>query len=267
VSGDTVLVMNEAVLELLRRAQIFNFQWRGERWRAGQHLRAPGDGCEIEPYAQVLEGWILPRAMGAFSYSHSELAVNLSIGRYCSIARHVAWMGTSHPTDWATTSPFSYTDAHPAVRAYRAARPDIAPLRSFAEVAPPIEIGHDVWIGEGARIARDVRIGHGAVIGAGALVLKDVPPYAIVGGVPARILRFRMPDALIERFLAVEWWRFAPDVLTALPLDQPEAFLAALEDAIAAGATPMSLQPVTLQELLNAVRTNRISREPLEPRR
>lgn len=255
MAGNHVLVVNEALLELFRRRRIFNYQWGGDRWRPGGRIRG-GQVCELESYAQILEGQTLPRAMGAFSYSHAELYVDLSIGRYCSIARDVAWLGTSHPTDWATTSPFSYTDAHPGIRAFRADHPEIAPLRRFAEVAPQIEVGHDVWIGEGAKIARNVRIGHGAIIGAGALVLKDVPPYAIVGGTPARVIRYRMAEALIERYLAVEWWRFAPDVLQPLPLDRPGPFLDALEERIASGeARPMAPRRLTIAEMIEAVKT------------
>lgn len=69
-----------------------------------------------------------------------------------------------------------------------------------------IEIGNDVWIGQKVSIKDGVRIGDGAVIGAGALVTKDVPPYAIVAGIPAKIIRFRYPDEMISMLLEIRWW-------------------------------------------------------------
>jgi hypothetical protein len=108
-----------------------------------------------------------------------------------------------------------------------------------------VTIGHDVWIGDDAMIAPEVTIGHGAIVGARSLVLKDVPPYAIVVGQPATVLRMRFPDELIARFLDLQWWRFGPDVVQPLPADQPEQFLDALEARIAADP-PAEFQPAPL---------------------
>jgi acetyltransferase-like isoleucine patch superfamily enzyme len=72
----------------------------------------------------------------------------------------------------------------------------------------PIYIGNDVWIGQGVSIARKpgLTVGDGAVIGAGAVVTKSIPPYAIVAGVPARVIGYRFPDEQILRLLALKWW-------------------------------------------------------------
>lgn len=83
----------------------------------------------------------------------------------------------------------------------------------MAEKNEAVEIGHDVWIGEGARILRPVVLGHGCVIAAGAVVTRDVPPYAIVAGVPARILRYRIPEELIPQMLSIAWWDWEPQVI------------------------------------------------------
>ena len=74
-------------------------------------------------------------------------------------------------------------------------------------------IGADVWIGANALIKGGVSIGVGAVIGAGAVVVKDIPPYAIVGGVPAKIIKYRFPDDIIELLLLSKWWELSEDVL------------------------------------------------------
>lgn len=90
-------------------------------------------------------------------------------------------------------------------------------------------VGNDVWIGDGAVIMPGVRIGHGAVVAAYSVVTKDVPPYAIVGGNPARVIRFRFEETLIARFLASSWWQFdLPGLLTQgvqLAMDKPTQFL------------------------------------------
>jgi acetyltransferase-like isoleucine patch superfamily enzyme len=70
----------------------------------------------------------------------------------------------------------------------------------------PTEIGNDVWIGEGTTIIGGVKVGDGAVVAARSVVTKDVPPYAIVGGVPAKIIKYRFSEELVEKLLEVKWW-------------------------------------------------------------
>ena len=76
------------------------------------------------------------------------------------------------------------------------------------EALPPetITIGNDVWIGARAVIVSNVTIGHGAVVGAGAVVTRDVSPYAVVGGVPAKIIKMRFNPEQIEKLLEIAWW-------------------------------------------------------------
>jgi len=78
-------------------------------------------------------------------------------------------------------------------------------------------IGHDVWIGLNAVIMNGVNVGTGAVIGAGAIVTKDVPPYAIVGGVPAKVIKYRFDEETIEQLLSSRWWELDPVVIEKLP--------------------------------------------------
>lgn len=82
-----------------------------------------------------------------------------------------------------------------------------------------INIGNDVWIGEGAFIRRGVTIGDGAVIGARAVVTKDVPPYAIVGGIPARVIKYRFEDSVIEALQQILWWNYTLDVFNNVRFD------------------------------------------------
>jgi acetyltransferase-like isoleucine patch superfamily enzyme len=76
-----------------------------------------------------------------------------------------------------------------------------------------VSIGNDVWIGANATVLSGVSVGHGAVIAAGAVVVDDVPPYAIVGGVPARVIKFRFAPEVIDRLLEIRWWDWDPEIV------------------------------------------------------
>lgn len=155
--------------------------------------------------------------IGAHTYirSGTHLSLVSSIGRFCSIASDV-FIGQekyTHPSDWVSSHPFQYTDA---------------PL-TYTARTDMTEIGHDVWIGHSAMIMEGVTVGTGAIIATRAVVTQDVPPYAIVAGFPAKIIRYRHAPDIIERLLASEWWERDIAELKALPMDRPEAFLQALD--------------------------------------
>jgi len=229
----TAARITDGLLQLLADRRIFLSKDGSPRWKSGEVFWFHPEAA-IEPYSQIYGGPTLPRAFGAFSYSHSNLYMQASIGRYCSLAHSISWMGGNHPTTWAGTSDVFYDlDAHPATRSYRAAGGWNEPVSAFASNMGPVTIGNDVWIGEEAMLGQGVTIGDGAIIGARALVLKDVPPYAIVVGQPARILRYRFPEPLIARFLEAAWWRYEPRVISTLPASEPERFLDAFAERLA----------------------------------
>lgn len=153
--------------------------------------------------------------LGAFSYINGHYTSSLygtRVGRYCSIAESVVIGAPEHPVDQFTTHPFAFTR--------RKYLPHFYQFEEFAALAPDEDapptfippmvttLGHDVWVGAGAFIRRGVTVGDGAIVAAHAVVTKDVPPYSIVVGNPARVLRLRTSEALIERLLALQWWRF-----------------------------------------------------------
>lgn len=245
-----VLPVTAPLLELLRRRRVFQTVGDGLRWRVGERFAVDPE-ARIEPYATLYAGYQIPRGFGAFSYSRSEMALHAVVGRYCSLGEGIAWTGPDHPLDWATTSPIAYDGRLPALRAFQAAHdPDPPAPRPFAVDQPQITLGNDVWIGDGAMIAAGVTIGHGAVIGARSYVREDVAPYTIMVGSPARPLRLRFPEPLAARFLALEWWRFAPDVIQRLPLEEPERFLDALEARLASDPPrEMAPPPLTFAEI------------------
>ena len=140
-------------------------------------------------------------ALGHCSYSNSDMS-HASCGNYCSIGEGVCLGPSNHPLDRLTTHPLTYL---PVAWPY-----GDFPIRRkpFEGVWEPVEIGHDVWIGSGAVVMGGVRIGTGAVIAAHAVVTEDVPPYAIVAGVPARPIRFRFPEDLVAELLDSQWWEY-----------------------------------------------------------
>ncbi|MFC3069726.1 CatB-related O-acetyltransferase [Phenylobacterium soli] len=249
----TAVIVTQGLLDLLRERRFAHAAWRGDRLKVGERISVPED-CRLEPHAQMFFGYLLPASMGAFTYSHSQLDGRLEIGRYGSIGSGVTWIGDPHPLDWASTSPFSY-GAGPlqGVMTYFRdhVRGDAANQWTFSPPDQRIRLGHDVWIGDQASIGPGVSIGDGAVIGARSLILEDVPPYAVMVGAPARVLRMRFPEALVERLRALAWWRYGPDLLVELPVPQPERFIEALEARIAAGGVqPFAPQPITHDEIL-----------------
>ena len=117
-----------------------------------------------------------------------------TIGRYCSIASGVRILNINHPLDFKSTHAFFFN-------------PKLGYCAEELVGHIPIAIGNDVWMGHNSIVMPNVkRIGDGAVIAAGAVVNKDIPPFAVVVGNPARVVRFRFPPEIIARLLEERWW-------------------------------------------------------------
>lgn len=97
--------------------------------------------------------------------------------------------------------------------------------KAFRKKANEVKIGNDVWIGLNVTVLQGCHIGDGAVIAAGSVVTKDVLPYSVVGGVPARIIRMRFEDNVIEKLLEIQWWNYGPDIVKGLDITQPYKIL------------------------------------------
>ena len=182
------------------------YPWKiQETYKVGQQIRIHKDTL-AEPYTNHPSGRIL--SMGAFSYVRTPLiAPDFRLGRYCSVASGVELSDMEHPLGRISTHPFT---THPHMR--ELARKEFGKevkTRAHQFVLPAPVIGNDVWIGKDVLIKRGVTIGDGAVIGARSVVTKDVPPFAIVAGAPAKLIRFRIEDEdLRERMLSVRWWDY-----------------------------------------------------------
>jgi acetyltransferase-like isoleucine patch superfamily enzyme len=157
--------------------------------------------------------WINPDGIefGDFSYGHPYLygferegLDKIKIGKFCSVADDVTIMlSTSRRTDWIATYPFNYIKETPQKK--------------------DVIIGNDVWIGIGVRIMPGTSIGDGCVIGANALVTKSMPDYSICGGVPAKVIRKRFSEDIIEKLKMIRWWDWPyENVCEVIPLLQSD---------------------------------------------
>lgn len=195
-------------------------------YKPGDKFRIP-KRLLVERYTNMPRGRVL--SLGAFSYSRTtNMDVDFSCGRYCSIATRVSLSYEEHPLDRVSTHPFS-THEHMAKYALKEFGVEVNTEKHSFLSTPP-EIGHDVWIGSEAQIKRGVKVGTGAVIGARSLVTKDVPPYAIVGGVPAKIIRYRFSEKLIEKLLDSKWWEFKYTDLPRVSAKDIEKFVDGVND-------------------------------------
>lgn len=139
--------------------------------------------------------------IGNYTYiGNNSLIQNTTIGNYCSISHEVNCGLGNHPTDLFSTSPIFYRKKNPQ-------QIQLVKENCLFQEYKPIHIGHDVWIGARVTILDGVNIGNGAVIATGAVVTKDIPPYAIVGGIPARIIKYR---DIKEKNKCPDWWNNTP---------------------------------------------------------
>ncbi len=139
--------------------------------------------------------------IGDYSYisGPNTFIENTDIGKYCSIALDVKIGLGNHNYNYISTHPFLYSTK------YKFIKEDIKDIDYKGKTI----IGNDVWIGASSIINKGVKVGDGAVIAAGSVVTKDVPPYSIVGGVPAHIIKYRFSKENIRSLQEIEWWNWS----------------------------------------------------------
>lgn len=138
--------------------------------------------------------------MGDYSYiGYNTNIYHAEIGKFCSISKDVCIGLPSHPSRFISTSPIFVNKVNGT--GYSWSKENI-----FYSVPKKVIINNDVWIGMKSTIMGGVTIGNGAIIAAHSVVTKDIPPYAVVAGVPAKIIKYRFPEEIISELLKSEWW-------------------------------------------------------------
>lgn len=172
------------------------------------------DYARLKDYAELIDS-----ELGEYSYIAQNSLVNKTqIGKFCSIG-HGAYIGLwEHNMAVSTHSFYLYETSGGFVQGYK----------NYDKCALTTFVGHDVWVGANSVILKGRNIGDGAIVGAGAVVTCDVPPYAIVVGNPARIVKYRFEQADIEFLRRLNWWHAPREILQEMVDHQLFSSLAAL---------------------------------------
>lgn len=195
--------------ELKSKFNIFRYRLQKHRkihvsWRAEVYGSNYFEGNNLVGGKTVMQDVSLGRG----SYiGENGIFRQCSVGRYCSISRYVHIVDGRHPTHtFVSSHPSFYAKSHPCGVSY--IKENKFEEHQFVDKEQKIlvKIENDVWIGANVVILEGVTIGNGAIVAAGAVVSKDVPPYAIVGGVPAKVIRYRFGKEEIKWLLELKWW-------------------------------------------------------------
>ncbi len=161
----------------------------------------------IENKVKVYENVQLNNSeLGEYSYVAENCIISNSvIGKFCSVGPNTIMGYGEHPTNLISTSPVFYNSNEIAYNSFA--------TKNYVEDCKQIIIGNDVWIGAQVYIKNGITIGNGAVIAAGAIVTNDVPDYAIAGGVPAKVIKFRFDEETVTKLLKMQWWNWSEEKL------------------------------------------------------
>jgi len=174
--------------------------------------------------------------VGAFTGIYGGRLGHCNIGRYCSIAPGVDIASDQHPVNWLSTSMVQYVNnVHSWGHWLEKQGETYIPPKQVFNSNALVEIGNDVWIGQGVFVKSGVKIGHGAIVAAHTVVLEDVPPYAIAAGVPAKVKRYRFDGLTIARLLELQWWNYNINALTDIDFSNVDTATDRITAAIESG--------------------------------
>jgi acetyltransferase-like isoleucine patch superfamily enzyme len=141
-----------------------------------------------------------------YSYiSDNSRLFGTQVGKFCSFGSFLICGLGNHPTNFISTHPIFFSTLKQSGITFSD--------KNYFDEHPEVKIGHDVWIGARVFIKNGISIGNGAIIAAGSVVVKDVPDYAIIGGVPARLIKYRFEESIIEQLLKIQWWNWSEEKL------------------------------------------------------
>ncbi|EAH6341597.1 CatB-related O-acetyltransferase [Campylobacter jejuni] len=216
------LKCNKNILNLLKQYNIYTKTYienprRFSRLKTKDFITIPLENNQLESAGGGIEEYCafkfsnILHEMGSFSFSGSFLPHYAKVGRYCSIADGVSMFNFQHPMDRISTASFTYETNHSFIN--DACQNHINKTFPIVNHNPSSSITHliiqdDVWIGKDVLLKQGITLGTGCVIGQRAVVTKDVPPYAIVAGIPAKIIKYRFDEKTIERLLKIQWWKY-----------------------------------------------------------
>ena len=189
---------------------IYKFKYRNKNVRLPFSARFSGTDFACEGSNVFGDNVIFKGEIGFGSYIGKNSVLNAKIGRYCSISSNVYSISGIHPSSsFVSTHPSFYSTKKQAGFSY--VERDLFSEDVFVDAKRRVvEIGNDVWIGSNVLLMPGIHIGDGSIIASGAVVTKDVSPYSIVGGVPAKIIRYRFTGEQIEKLQGLKWWNRSP---------------------------------------------------------
>lgn len=195
------------------------------------HPGASVRNSQLGHFVEIGEGThILESVLGDYSYTarYADIAYSV-LGKFVNVAAFTRLNPGEHPYHRASLHHFMYRSSY-----FWPDEPDETAVFDWRR-SRPVKVGHDTWIGHGAVIMKGVTIGDGAMIAAKAVVTKDVPPYCVVAGTPAKLIKWRHPRGIADRLQALAWWDWSHEQLKAALPDfralSAEAFLERYEGA------------------------------------
>jgi len=177
------------------------FEWKYRHKNLSIGYLANFSNTSFGVFNKIYDDAILTNCvLGDFSFVGQKTRIsNAYIGNFCSIASEVLIGLGKHPSkDFVSTHPIFYSPLAQAQLTFS--------KKSYFRESIPVKIGHDVWIGARALVLDGITIGNGVIVAAGAVVTKDVPSYAIVAGVPAKVIRYRFNPHQILLLEKLKWW-------------------------------------------------------------
>ena len=188
----------------------FKIKYSNKRVKFGEKCEV-GINSQFEGCNRVGNNSNIVGDLGYCSYIGNNCKIYGKVGKYTSIANNVVVVTGNHPTKtFVSTHPAFYSSEKQAGLTY--VEKTIFEEHKFADAeGHSVVIGNDVWIGTNVTIIEGVTVGDGAVVAAGAVVTKNVPSYAVVGGVPAKVIKYRFEEKQIEKLLDIKWWNWSQE--------------------------------------------------------